>query len=218
MKHRRYELNEHAFDEMQTSEKWYWLGFLLADGSVFTRRQGREWLLQVKLQRADLHLVESLRHFLRYTGKIRYLRKDNAVVLVIYSKRLCMRLIELGVVPRKSFDGHPIPVVPNHFAFAFFRGHFDANGCIHQRTENSFRLEFSGQRRLMRWLQEKIEHLVGAVGGRIDEHTGCASLVYGRRPEVNAIAQWLCGFDDFGSNLPCLLRKRVSLDPLLQGE
>lgn len=216
MSWRRHNLDESVFDVPNTSEHWYWLGFLLADGCVFSRREGRDWLLQVKLQRGDRHLLESLRRFLRYSGPLRDQPQCNAVVLAVHSKRLCTALRDLGIVPRKSFDGHPLPIVPNEFAYAFARGHFDGNGFLHQRTARSYRLGYSGQRRLMRWLNDKLHHLVGVGAGRLEDKGGCASLVFGRRPEVSALVRWMYGNDDCGAGVPCLLRKRVAVDPLLR--
>ena len=213
---RRFGLNEHAFDELTTTEHWYWLGFLLADGCVFSRRAGQDWLLQVKLQLHDRHLVEALKCFLEYEGEVRSFPARNAAILAVHSKVLCSRLRDLGIVQRKSFDGHPMPVVPSSCAYAFVRGHFDGNGYVQQRTPNSYRLGFSGQSRLMRWLAETAEHLVGVHGGRIEDRGGCAALVFGRRPEVASLARWMCGLHDNGSGLPCLLRKRAALEPLLQ--
>ncbi len=205
-------LNESAFDTLATEASWYWLGLLLADGCVFTRRNGREWLLQLKLHENDRIVVEEFAQFIGFDGALR--EYPGSVSLVTYSKPLCQRLIGLGIVPRKSFDGHPLPCVPSRFMFAFTRGHFDGNGHVEQRTRDSYRLGFCGQARFMDWLREGIGQLVGAEGGALAHVRGCGTLVYGRRPEVRAIARWMLGDDDGGSGAPFMPRKRDLLEKL----
>jgi len=208
-------LNELAFDAMDTEAHWYWLGFLLADGSVFHRRC--EWRLAVSLRESDRDHLEALREFLGYEAPLELVSRAAQVRLVVYSMRLCRRLFELGVVPRKSFDGHPMPVVPNRFAFAFVRGHFDGNGHACKVSPNGYKLGFAGQHRLMRWMQERLRHLVGVPPGLFYDKGGCAELVYGRRHQVRALARWLYGFDHDKPGVPHLARKRAVLEPLLEG-
>lgn len=209
---RTHALRETAFDTLATEESWYWLGLLLADGCVFTRRGGREWLLQLKLHACDRGVVEGLAQFIGYEGQLRSVGPH--VALVVYSKPLCQRLLALGVVPRKSFDGHPLPAVPARFMFAFARGHFDGNGHIFQRTRRSFRLGFCGQPRLMDWFRERMRQLVGVEHGDLRHVVGCGTLTYGRRSEVGALARWLLGHDDGGSGKPFMPRKRTLLEHL----
>lgn len=207
---RTHPLKEDAFQTLATKEGWYWLGLLFSDGCVFTRRNGREWLLQLKLHRDDRVVVEGFASFIGYGGPLRDV--GDAVALSVYSKPLCTRLVELGVVPRKSFDGHPLPGVPARFAYAFVRGHFDGNWHVTQRTPGSFRLGFCGQHRLMDWLGERLKQLVGVEYCELRHRTGCGTLTYGRRHEVRALARWLMGHDDEGSGTPFMPRKRFLLE------
>ncbi len=208
-----YTVNEQVFDSMDSEEQWYWLGFILGDGCIFTRRN--EWRLQVRLRADDGKHLETLRAFLQFGGALHLECEEAALCLVVYSRGLCARLIDLGVVPNKSFGGHPMPTVPNRFTFAFLRGHFDANGHVSQVSPNGYKLGFSGQHRLMRWVQERLRHLVGVSPGLFYDKGGCAELVYGRREQVRAIARWLYGFENDALGVPRLSRKRVRLEPVI---
>ena len=67
---RRYTLNEAAFDVMDTSAHWYWMGFLLGDGSVLVRRDATEHRLSVTLWQRDRSHLERLSTFLSYDGPL----------------------------------------------------------------------------------------------------------------------------------------------------
>lgn len=216
---RRYQLNEHYFDRLDTAEKWYWYGFILADGCVFSRRGGREWLFQVRLAESDCEHLERLRAAIGFEGTIRHLRplRDSAeepsVTMAIYSHRLCARLLELGLVPRKSFGGHPLPCVPALSFQSFARGHYDANGyaSFEPKTGN-FNIGFSGTPRMMRWLLEWLRRTTGARGGSFSHRGSCGELKFRGNHQVKQLATWLYAADG-----PFLDRKRAVLAPLLGG-
>lgn len=216
---RKYAVDERKFKNCDTPEHWYWLGFLLADGCVFTRNDGREWLLQLKLQWSDRKHVERFRKFMRYEGKIRHLispEGHESAALVIYSKALCKDLMRYGITPRKSY-GHPLPIIPDKCLGDFIRGHFDGNGGIQKRTEKSYRIAFHGQRPFMEWLQYMIGKSINATHGYILTSVGCCNVNYNRRNEVDALAELMYIDDDFSIKKPCLDRKLHRVRPLLYG-
>ena len=53
---KKYKLNEHCFDEIDTEEKAYWLGFIAADGCVY--KNSNAWRLQINLKSSDKHHLE----------------------------------------------------------------------------------------------------------------------------------------------------------------
>jgi len=220
MQTERYTLDEHYFHAMDAPEKWYWLGFILADGCILIRKRTRgvEHRLQVRLGERDMKHLECLRQALAFSGPLHpctQICRGRATVtqtLVIYSKTLCKRLLELGVTPRKSFDGHPMPVVPARDLSSFMRGHFDANGSVSQVSPNGYKLGFSGQHRLMRWMRERIRLKTGVEPGLLYRKQGCGELVYGQRWQVLSLADWLYQVPG-----PHLHRKREILIPVLGG-
>lgn len=48
-----YPFNEDYFEEIDSEEKAYWLGFLMADGNVYKPKNGRQGLISISLQRGD---------------------------------------------------------------------------------------------------------------------------------------------------------------------
>jgi AraC-like DNA-binding protein len=132
---RKYNLNEHYLDVINTEEKAYMLGFIYADGNNL-----------FKLNRISIHLSkkdeEILRKFSRilYNGDeiIKYTKiKNNKgkefvyAWLNIYSKHMSKHIASLGVIERKS---HKL-VFPDWLDKSlyrhFIRGLIDGDGWIY---------------------------------------------------------------------------------------
>lgn len=127
--------NGSVFDEIDTEEKAYWLGFIFADGCITNTN-----VLEVNLQSQDVGHLHKLSRFLECTTNpvIYCPKKESNKTYDLYglhvsNKHLCDRLCELGCVPRKSL----ILKFPNKNIFKdsslikhFIRGYFDGDGCI----------------------------------------------------------------------------------------
>jgi hypothetical protein len=133
--------NRDYFENINTEEKAYWLGFIAADGSI-TRKCSN---LDIGLQKLDkLHLEK----FVTAIGGDIDIVKDKFVTcgfnqktypasrVCISSKKMCNDLIKHGLGPQKSltFD---FPDVPNYLLKHFIRGYFDGDGCITTRGKET---------------------------------------------------------------------------------
>lgn len=127
---RKYSLDETYFDNIDTSEKAYWLGFIAADGCV--QNNERVYCLEIALQKRDRdHLLKFAEHIgsdSPVTPTVQNMR------IRLHSRHLMESLANLGIFPRKSlivepWDG-PLELMPS-----YWRGLFDGDGCIHKRTK-----------------------------------------------------------------------------------
>jgi hypothetical protein len=90
-------------------------------------------------------VLKGLRKFLNYTGPIEIrtrIQKSGFVShmcsLRVSAPDLVSRLIQLGIVPKKSFRSEiPKKVFDTKMEQFFFRGLFDGDGCIHIRKDGS---------------------------------------------------------------------------------
>ena len=126
--------NPNYFNEIDTPDKAYWLGFLGADGCVtgFARGYPR---LQVKLARKDrdhlvkLHKALKARRPIRDIYETSYGKRHPVSVLTVYSPRLVEGLVKHGITARKTdmlqpWDG-PADLMPH-----YWRGLVDGDGHI----------------------------------------------------------------------------------------
>ncbi len=124
---RRDRFNEHFFDEIDTEEKAYWLGFLLADGCVRTGSKS----LQINLNAGDRPHLEKFRDAIASTAKIGFsshpMSVDGIASLTVTSKSMTDRLRELGIIANAKRCVPPsVPSLVRHF----WRGCIDGDGTL----------------------------------------------------------------------------------------
>lgn len=144
---RRFALDEFAFSRI-TPESAYWIGFLMADGSIAGNA------IRLELAVKDISHIEKFRTFLKSEHKIaiqsRVRKYNNAKkkyitgLFIVCSDRLSEDLGKLGVVPRKTFTATVAP--PLAMSPDFWRGVIDGDGCLymHQSKYPAITLTGSG--------------------------------------------------------------------------
>lgn len=137
---RTYKVNEHYFDEIDTPEKAYILGFLDADGCNFMPKT----TISMSLQEGDKEILERINkeienehplRFIDYTNKHDFgYTYQNQYCLLIFSAYMCKQLESLGMVPRKTYSlEYPIWLREDLHSH-FVRGYFDGNGSVRKNT------------------------------------------------------------------------------------
>ncbi len=126
-------LNENFFEKIDTEEKAYFLGFLMADGYNNTDRNS----IEMELQERDKYILEKLNTCLGSDRPLRFRkrRKEHHADQYLFSftsKKICEDLAKLGCVKKKSLliDFPTEKEVPHILLNHFIRGYFDGDGCI----------------------------------------------------------------------------------------
>lgn len=130
---KKYTLNEHIFDIIDTEEKAYWLGFLMADGYNHENR----CCVALRLSKEDREILEKYKKFLEtnapiYTftrvTKVNKLTKQYCEVNVC-SPYFSEQLSKIGCVQGKTYTLE-FPNIPEYLYSHFIRGYFDGDGCL----------------------------------------------------------------------------------------
>jgi hypothetical protein len=134
--------NYEIFDNIDSEEKAYWLGFIFADGYV--SEKGYHFEISLKLE--DKEHLEKFNKFIGCSieGKVKIgdsICNGKSFKRCRWScvnKHLHSSLVELGCIPKKSL----ILKFPDISLFKskdlirhFIRGYFDGDGCISYRTK-----------------------------------------------------------------------------------
>lgn len=134
-KNRQYKINEHYFDEIDTPNKAYILGFLWADGCNFSKKS----TISMTLEEKDMDDLDRIRceigserplEFIDYSNKhdFGYTYK-NQYRLLLFSSHMCKTLEDIGMVPNKSLVVK-FPTLSNELIRHFIRGLFDGDGSV----------------------------------------------------------------------------------------
>lgn len=131
---RKYELDEHYFDTIDTQNKAYILGLFWADGCNHLGH----YSITLCLQEDDKEVVEFVKNELKYEGPISYIKLSkknknhkNQYKLCINDEYMSKKLNELGMVQAKSLVAKFPECVPEKLYSHFIRGVFDGDGCIY---------------------------------------------------------------------------------------
>ena len=140
---RMYPLNENAFGGEITEEKAYWIGFIIADGSIL-KTYNEYCILEIALQERDKEHLEKLMKFLDTEKPLYYNAKNKSFKLTINSSILVNDLAKYGVFPNKSLTASPPNNLPKNMYKHFWRGVIDGDGCISQYGTNGYKYYYVG--------------------------------------------------------------------------
>lgn len=149
-------INEHYFDVIDTANKAYWLGFTMADGSVYHYKdESHKVQFELKLQALD---YEHLKNFANDIGfpldkihtktAVRKGTETHSVLIRSYNSAFCESLQKYGIADLKSgHESFPRKNIPREFYKDFVRGFWDSDGNIgpHRLYVGSMSLEMISQ-------------------------------------------------------------------------
>lgn len=135
---RTYTINPYYFDNIDTDEKAYWLGFLAADGCVTKDypEQRRGPYLKIALSLKDeKHIVKFLKS-INANNEIKRVRSNNTSIVNINCRHMVNSLEKHGIVNKKTLT-YSFPRIERKFVPHFIRGYFDGDGCISYSKQTS---------------------------------------------------------------------------------
>lgn len=121
------DVDEHYFDTIDSEEKAYWLGFLIADGSVL--RNGKGLALSLVLQTRDASHIQKFKTALASEAPITTRNEGKHTGITIYSTAMCRALSALECYRKKS-TVHGTPVIRADLLRHMYRGWFDGDGHL----------------------------------------------------------------------------------------
>jgi hypothetical protein len=121
-------VNEVFFKEIDTEEKAYWLGYIMADGCVHVGDGYRFSMTSIDKKHLELFVKT-----VAYTGEAVRVKSDNKnpiYTVNISNKRFVCSLIRQGVIPRKTFLLTYPHGIKKDLERHFVRGYLDGDGYI----------------------------------------------------------------------------------------
>ena len=160
----KYHCNYHYFDQIDTPNKAYILGFLYADGCNYMNDKNATYHWQIELQRQDADILKDMMRELEYDGELREVthhytdRKDvDTAMFYVCNHHMCDALCRVGVHPHKTYDTEWPEWMPDHLVPHFIRGILDGDGCIDKHGHASI----AGTEDLINGLCKVIKRVLG---------------------------------------------------------
>ena len=188
---RKYKLNEHFFRERLTEKSAYWLGYLMADGSILMDRRGSKYKRnKIVLVSKDKEQIEKFREDIQSNYPIKYeapklicfpnkptYLSNGAWRINIYSSTMTKDLIKHGITPRKSLTA-TFPKLPDKDIRHFIRGYFDGDGSIWEGTKG-WMIGFYGTKPLLLSIRKWLKQKLFISNGCLAKHATIYRLYYG---------------------------------------
>lgn len=154
----KYTANYDIFEDIDSPEKAYWLGFLAADGCVYKRDKNASIILN--LHQKDKNHLEKFKMFMNSNAEINcYIQNggfsNNTPMarFVLNSVKMANDLINKGVVPKKSLILNK-PNINEEFYLPYILGYFDGDGSISFNKNNEFYISIQGTKEILTWINE----------------------------------------------------------------
>lgn len=140
-----YDCNENYFDNLDTPEKFYWLGFFMADGRLALRKNA-SWHFESNLGMKDKHHLQRFAAAVGYTGPIRDVTvehtKNGGVYhhanLKITRIHLVKTLMKHGLKDVQNGSIEPLQRLTDEQLRWLILGYFDGDGSIGYQGTNLY--------------------------------------------------------------------------------
>lgn len=158
---RKYDFDKTVFEKLDTPEKAWLFGWILADGCVCNNR------LSIRLKSDDEEVVVKFRDVLKSNTPLH--RTKNSVGIAIFSEKLANDLKSLGCQSKKSLTMEFPKNIPEHLYRHFLRGYFEGDGCIsYNKRRNSLKINFKGTKEFLegvknRWCTGNLYHASNSI-------------------------------------------------------
>jgi hypothetical protein len=153
----RYSLNERYFEEINTGDKAYWLGFIAADGCVVNKKGRRH--LYIELSEKDRCHLEEFKKEIKFEGPIYEMkargRSRPSCKIQVSSSRMVLDLVKLGITSNKTYTLKAPEIDPKLY-YHWIRGIFDGDGSISLRKDGNLSGEFFGTKKVIEFIVENI--------------------------------------------------------------
>lgn len=126
-------LNENYFQELDSKDKAYFLGFIYADGFITKPSHGQNIL---GLTLAEIEPIDKFKKYIQTNKKVGYYKKTSSYSnksyeykLALNSDKLVSDIEKLGVIERKTLT-LTFPNIREDLIPHFIRGYFDGDGSV----------------------------------------------------------------------------------------
>lgn len=119
--------HEDYFDVINTEDKAYFLGWIMADGNISV--YNNQYSLKIHIALRDKEIINKFLKAINSTNKTKV--KEglySSYYVSLTSIHMCKTLISYGVLPRKSGKEVYPEIIPEHLNRHFIRGVFDGDG------------------------------------------------------------------------------------------
>lgn len=124
----KYKFNEDYFENIDSEDKAYFLGFIVADGCISDKTN------TIKIIQKETDILYVFKKYINSEGVVFTSKSRNISSFSVSSDKTKNDLENLGIHSNKT-SVVKYPTIPDNLQNHFMRGVFDGDGCITLRTD-----------------------------------------------------------------------------------
>lgn len=211
-------INNEYFDIIDSEDKAYWLGYLVADACI-GKSAGTRRSLRFYLAKKDEWAIEQFAKDISYKGKLRDVRSKNQKGICFNNPHLCSSLINKGYLSwKESGSARLLDSLDSTLIHHFIRGFFDGDGSVSyqvrkRRKKPAYNFCIVADKNHYEALDKIrliISEEVGLPPKDIKIRNTCIFIGWNGNNQVERFAEWL--YKDATRYLP---RKKAIFDSLM---
>lgn len=181
--------NPNFFEVIDSEHKAYWLGFIIADGSIVLDQKGR-LIFSMMLKSDDEYILHNLKECLGLPDERVKTSNRNEAYIRTSSKEIIKDLAKYGVIPNKTHFSY-IPEVPIHLIPHLFRGIFDGDGSVYI-NDNRLKISIYGTNRLCQQYLDFLKDFLNLkTKSRVYDKVGVSFINFSIKTDVKTIYDFL---------------------------
>lgn len=190
------DINNTAFENINTEEKAYFLGWMISDGNISKNRNR----ITLELQKQDISIIHRFRKFLNIQTKIcdveRKLCTNGYKHICSNYKTYCDSiklkndLNKYGVIPNKSLKAY-VPVIDENLLPHLLRGIMEGDGSIYQDKYKNWRVQFLGTKQLCKDVQNIFNNKLNLPKHSISRYKKIYRTTWCKKEHVHSILSYL---------------------------
>ncbi len=184
----KYKVDYNFFERIDTEEKAYWLGFIVADGCVYKHT------ITITLHSQDKDHLHKFLDNIKSNHKIYnnyYKDRDKFYPSVsVTHYKLIDDLSRYGVISCKTFKTC-FPNIPTKLQRHFIRGVFDGDGCINKTQKGQLRVHIAGTKKLLNSIQKILCYNCSLKKTKFGKKNKSYILMYAGNKQIPKIMNYL---------------------------
>lgn len=187
-------LLEDYFENIDSEEKAYWLGWIISDGAITNQPEKSKFQLEITIKQEDEEILHLLEKDLNVFNKV-YPSQQIYSRFSLGCKKIVQDLAKMGISQNKSF----IVKVPNFdekYNSAFIRGIFDGDGGFTTYTRSSGQkcqeLSFCGNEYVITWvLHTLLKNIPNLTHNSITKENSIKRIRWSSKKDIKLIRDYI---------------------------
>ena len=193
------DLIENYWEDINSFDKAYFLGLLLADGNVYGNQ------VKIELASKDEYILEKFSFYTKNTNKLIKINRQNKGNFVAFSvkrEKWVNDLCKFGVVPNKTFNVE-LPILSENMMSHLIRGLIDGDGWI---SEKGRQIGFCGNEKCVTQLRDYLcRKLNISIPKIIHPDTNLWQITWHKKNDIQTICEFI-----YKDKNDCFLKRKYN--------